>query len=286
MSVDFLLVQRAIRAWVTAGSGLPIDSVYWGQQDSKRVAEPAIEMRILASHTLGQAWEDTENNPLVRDPLVISSVTLAGNVLTAVGHGLGTGDGPFQLTTSLTLPGGLSPLTNYWVIRLTPDTFQLARSYISTGGVDIDGLPSGSTVTPLTLQNQGTGVLTVSVTAETLRAGQELRSLSRAIELLTVTLECHTTSAVGMESAVARLSRIKSRQQLPSQGDILASAHLGLIDVQRVRAIHGTRNAIMFEPRAIMEVLFSMPTEEYEYSQSIERVIARNVTTGATLLLD
>jgi hypothetical protein len=45
------------------------------------------------------------------------------------GHGFTTGDGPFRLTTTNTLPTGLSLNTNYWVIVLDANTIQLAASY-------------------------------------------------------------------------------------------------------------------------------------------------------------
>lgn len=285
MSVDFVVVQRAIRLWVTTGSGLPIASVYWGQQDSARVAEPAIEMRILASHTLGQAWRDNEANPAVTVPFAVTAFSGVANTLTSVLHGHSTGDGPFQISATIALPPGLLPFTNYWLVRVDADTFRFAASYVKTGGPDIAGAPSGEPVTTVTLGTLvgPSGSVTVVGTAATLHAGQEFRQVSRAIERLTLTLECHTTAAVGMQSAVALLSKVKARQRLPSQLAILAGAHLGLIDVQRVRAIHGVRNAVMFEPRAIMEVLLSLPTEEFEYIQVIERVAVRDLVTGQLL---
>lgn len=52
------------------------------------------------------------------------------DTLTATAHGLRTGDGPYQVSNSGgALPGGLSALTNYWVIRTGVNTFKLATSY-------------------------------------------------------------------------------------------------------------------------------------------------------------
>ena len=48
-------------------------------------------------------------------------------VLTAVAHGLLTGDGPFQVSNSGgALPTGLTELTDYWIIRIDADNFYLA----------------------------------------------------------------------------------------------------------------------------------------------------------------
>lgn len=52
----------------------------------------------------------------------------AGGTLTITGHGLHTGDGPVQLTTTGSLPTGLSTLTNYWVIKIDANTIALATS--------------------------------------------------------------------------------------------------------------------------------------------------------------
>ena len=48
---------------------------------------------------------------------------------TKVAHGLSTGDGPFTLTNAGgALPSGLATVTNYWIIRVTADTFRFAAT--------------------------------------------------------------------------------------------------------------------------------------------------------------
>lgn len=73
----------------------------------------------------------------IDDDTFTSSGTDAVN--TAVAHGMLTGDGPFQLTTTDTLPAGLSLLTDYWVEKTAADTFELytsrALAIASGGGV-------------------------------------------------------------------------------------------------------------------------------------------------------
>jgi hypothetical protein len=58
----------------------------------------------------------------------IDSVTNATNTINEAAHGLSTGDGPVQLTTTGTLPAGLSLLTDYWIIVTGAGTFKLAAS--------------------------------------------------------------------------------------------------------------------------------------------------------------
>lgn len=69
------------------------------------------------------------------------------DICTAAGHGLLTGDGPVQLTTSNTLPAGLSLATDYYIIKLSADTFSLAttrtNAYAGTA-VDITGTGTGT----------------------------------------------------------------------------------------------------------------------------------------------
>lgn len=47
---------------------------------------------------------------------------------TLAGHNLETGDGPFTVSSDDTLPTGLAAATNYWIIRVDDDVFQLATS--------------------------------------------------------------------------------------------------------------------------------------------------------------
>lgn len=69
------------------------------------------------------------------------------DICTAAGHGLLTGDGPVRLTTSNTLPAGLSLATDYYIIKLSADTFSLAttrtNAYAGTA-VDITGTGTGT----------------------------------------------------------------------------------------------------------------------------------------------
>ena len=56
--------------------------------------------------------------------------THGSDLFTSTAHGMSTGDGPYRLTTTLAdLPLNLAVDTDYWIIKLTADTFQLATSY-------------------------------------------------------------------------------------------------------------------------------------------------------------
>lgn len=81
---------------------------------------------------------------------VDSTVDVAANTITIADHGYVTGV-VGQLTSTGTLPGGLSTTTDYWVIKVDDDTFQLASSLnnaVAGTAIDItDQGTSGATHT-------------------------------------------------------------------------------------------------------------------------------------------
>ena len=99
----------------------------------------------------------------VLHPLVVAdddfTAANATEILTAVAHGLQTGDGPVQLTNAGgALPTGLSTATDYWIIKIDADTFYLAAS-----------LSDALSNTKVTFSTDGTGTHTLSDTADTAR---------------------------------------------------------------------------------------------------------------------
>jgi hypothetical protein len=115
---------------------------------------------VVADTTfVGEADDDTLTTAAA---LVVPDFTFtaaASDICTAVAHGLITGDGPFQLTTTAAdLPLNLLTVTDYWVIRIDNDTFYFAESVADAiAGTQVD------------IADAGTGVHTVSDTAETRR---------------------------------------------------------------------------------------------------------------------
>lgn len=73
------------------------------------------------------------------------TVTAATDILTVNGHGLVTGDGPFQVASTTTLPAGLTAATDYWVIEATVNTFKVATSYANAlAGTAVDITDAGT----------------------------------------------------------------------------------------------------------------------------------------------
>ena len=84
----------------------------------------------------------------------IVSINTTSNVITITAHGFKTGVA-IQATTTTTLPGGISALTDYYVINLTDNTIALATSKaLALAGSKLDITTSGTgthTLTPTTL---------------------------------------------------------------------------------------------------------------------------------------
>ena len=82
------------------------------------------------------------------------AITFATCLFTLVGHGLVTGV-KGQFTTDDTLPTGISAVTDYWIIKLTDNTFKVADSLVhALAGVAITLTDAGlgnQTFTPTAL---------------------------------------------------------------------------------------------------------------------------------------
>lgn len=80
-------------------------------------------------------------------------------LFTAADHGMETGDGPIQVANAGgALPAGLVAATNYWIVKVSADTFKLA----TTRALALAG-------TTLAITTDGTGTQTLSDTATTER---------------------------------------------------------------------------------------------------------------------
>ncbi len=76
---------------------------------------------------------------------VDADVTVASDSIAETGHGMITGDGPFDMVTSGTLPAGLAVSTEYWCIRVDDNNFKVALSYaLATAGTAVDITSAGS----------------------------------------------------------------------------------------------------------------------------------------------
>ena len=274
MATDWDAVEAAIHEWVVNGSELDDQKVVYAQQpDAPRPSEPAIMMKFYVVDEVGQAAVDVEDNQLEFDDLTITAVS--GNDLTIVAHGLENGDGPVHISSTVALPAPLAEDTNYWVIVVDDDTIRLATGLVNTGGWH-----AANPKSPITLLDAGSGTITLSDTPLTLRAGEEILHVARGVTRLGLSLYCHTSTGVSMGAAMAILRRVAEKARLPSQKQILKDANIGLVSIERTRPLYGTKDALLFEPRAWVDIHLTLPYETSETGTIIGRVEVENLLTG------
>ena len=82
------------------------------------------------------------------------NATLQGGVtsngFTAAAHGMTSGEGPYQVTTTVTLPAGLALLIDYWVNVIDANTFSLRQG--AANGTEATITDTGSGVHTITKQ--------------------------------------------------------------------------------------------------------------------------------------
>lgn len=142
-------------------------------------------------------------------PLVVADATVDGvdsgaDTIEIGDHGLSTGDGPIQFTTSNTLPGGMSLATDYWIIFVDADNFQLA-----------DSLADAINGTEIALSSAGTGTHTLVDTPDTKRLNDGLFYYEAAqadIDYLGSYFAIRI-SKTGFEESVTQVDLVDERQQ-------------------------------------------------------------------------
>lgn len=262
--MNWVTIRAALHAWVVACTGLSDQKITWARQrNTPRPDEDGIVMKLLVADDDNWSWLDTETNPLSFANKSITAV--AGSNLTITAHGLVTGDGPVQLVGS-DLPLPITTSTNYWVIRIDANTIQLAVQFEDTGGNVV-----GNPITPITLIDAGSGVKTLISIEDTLRAGQEINYVQRGYVRMTLQLFSYVHDDTGMDGAIAILRRVSNRYRLPSIQALLEDQGVGVVSVERTRSMLGTRNAVMFEPRAWVDIYLSATAEERETGGIIGR---------------
>lgn len=125
------------------GEGVTPTTVEYISSTGTVLSQVVYEMVLDLNAVVGKNY-NVAYAPLVYVDKAFTAATT--DICTAVAHGLNTGDGPFQLTTSGVLPTGLSLATDYWVIKLTADTFKFATNLANAMAgiaVDISGVGSG-----------------------------------------------------------------------------------------------------------------------------------------------
>jgi plastocyanin len=117
-----------------------------------------------ANATAGTAVTFTDDGTGVHTVNFPPSVTLKGfdhttGTLIVPAHGRDTGTGPVTLTTTGTLPAGLTPATDFWLIRVDADTLKLATSQANaTAGTAVTFADNGAGRHELDLVDHPSGI--------------------------------------------------------------------------------------------------------------------------------
>lgn len=258
-------VEDALQSWIATATGIASTSVIWGLQNDQRPPTPFVTLRVMNVLRTGLDWRNYADAPLVLTPITITGE--AGGVFLAPAHGLKQGDGPVQVMSTLTLPGGLAAVTNYWAIPVDVDHLQLASTFLDAW------VP-----TPVVVTDAGTGTVTVVSTANTRRAGAELNALSRGMRRVTLSVQCFGGDADGAASPTALLDAVVSA--LPGRAKLLRAAGVGVMQTSAVGSTDGIVNATVLEPRATLTLTLSLKSEVQDPDTYIERVVATPTVDG------
>jgi hypothetical protein len=276
-ALDFTTVSGAIYRWVIDGSGLANDHVFWAFEGKPRPTAPYIEMSIQSIRPIGHDWTTSEGNPLVLPTQTIQSIDPVGNAITIPGHPYLNGDGPVQLVSTGTLPTPILAATNYWIIVVDVNTIQLAATYVNTGGAQ----PAGSTnpKTSIVLSDAGSGTITVNVTANTVRAGQEIIRRAQGFREMILHFECIARDGGGYD-AMRIMSNVMASLQLHLYD--LDQSGVGVSDMGQgfsqggVQSLEGRRGGIL-EPRSMVDVTIYLASDLTGLETIIESVNANIV---------
>lgn len=283
-AIGWLAIQQAIVNWVVQGGGsdIPAGNVFWEGYGRPRAAGSYVSLRIKTSQPIGHDWSTTAANILVLPTQTVQVVTPAAGLLRIPSHPFNNGDGPVQVSSTGTLPGGLAALTDYWVIVVDANTIQLATSYVHTGGQQ--PLGAGNPQTPLTFSNAGSGTITVNTTPNSNPAGQELQLTAQGFRMVTMGLKCVARAPAGADPTAPAPSgfdavRIMHNVAAALQLNIYAldAAGAGFSDLGQAFSQSGiqsleTKRGDILEPMSTWDVIFYVASVFTGYVTVVEQV--------------
>lgn len=288
-AISWGTILPAIRAWISDGSGFDLDDPGFPSCSTKvRLADggtgrppaPHIEFEVTETRQLSHDWQRVEANPLVFAAKAVTIVDSTTNELAIVGHGLLIGDGPVQVVSGGTPPGGLAVDTDYWVVKVDDDHIKLSPTFLESMG-------DPSTVV-VDITSGGSGALHVAATDASERVGEEIKRTATGIRLVRIMITCFGKEGTGF-SPMQVLTDVMSYLQfhvydLNEAG--FSVSELGASFAQgSVQSIPGQRGGIR-EPRARIEVMgyVGSSVERFEnYIATIESTVNVQSVDGHAL---
>ena len=261
--MNWVTVQKAIQNWLVAGSGLAANHVIWeGQNKAPPPVPPFIGLNLLTLGNRGRDWLDTVDNPLVVADIEVDAVTHGADTLTIAAHGRTTGDGPFQFTTTGTLPAGMALATDYWLVVVDDATLKLTTTF----AYSVAAIP-----TILDITSAGAGTHTMVDTDDTAAAGEEILHTARGARTAQVTAQCYAATSVGAAAAVQTLNDAMAARTMPAVSDALVAAGVGVAGWEPISYAGGTvGGGSSFEPRAITTIRIFLAQESTAAGTYIE----------------
>lgn len=262
MKVAWDVAMKEIAKWVAAGTGVPSTKILWSMQGGQWPDAPWISLNLPNTRGVGLDGTRHIHNPLVVADDIVEEVDEILDTLLLTAHTLVTGDGPFQFTTTDTLPDGLELVTDYWVIVVDDDTILVATSRAAAVALDA-----------IDLIDQGLGVHTLHDTADTRRVGAEISHIVEGQRRGVLTLQCFSDEAIGAARAQALLEQLRSRYKLPSMQDRMRAIGFAVATIGPSTVIGGSlSSASDFDPRATMEIILNYYDSATETGTNIETV--------------
>ena len=283
-AIQVTTIKNALHTWIRTASGLPADRILWAGQNAPEPPGTDQAWILLGRMTWtnpGNDWSQFAPNPLTFSPktVTLDATTDQGS---STGHQLTTRSGPIHLVTTGSLAGtNLATATNYWIIATGPDTVKFAASFQDADtGVFID------------IQGAGTGTHTIVYTPDTRTAGAELIEYVRGARRVSFDVQCFPAQPVppailaDTDEAYSILSDVAAKCWLGSIYGPLSDAGIGVIDSGQPQSIDGVLNAVYFEPRAIMTVVFATTSEVQGTETIIDFVNFDGTEDAPTFVLD
>ena len=116
--------------------------------------------------------------------------------------------------------------------------------------------------------------------------GAEIDAVVRGVRKGTLNIACFGDAATGVNMPAMTLDNVMLAARLPSVRDALNIAQIGINGFSPIRSIDGGPTATVFEPRAILDCRFNVPTEVAETLTYIELVEVTDQITGEMFTVD
>lgn len=273
---DITALEAALIAWAVAASGYAEDAVRWAQQPSPRPGGAYIELNAQALLPLGTDWIETRDNPLVFADKPVSAVSTSLDQLTVTAHAITTGTGPVRVTSSGTVPGGLTAGVDYWAVAVGANALSLATTH---------ALAVAASPTIVDITSAGTGSIAIVDTVDTRTQGAEIQRATRGVRELVLGVQVFAGPAgrgFGVSAPLWTLNTLIASLAQDVYRDALYTAGLGFQQAETMTALQGGLGQGILEPRAATRLRFGVTSELIGTATYIEFVEITDTTRSVT----